>query len=875
MPDSVGYDPQDSRESAFERPLRYAVQLARLRQRNANKGEQIKGHGGLLMPKGTTKPKTVPATPFPADPDKLHQQGEWLWIPLKSMWRDISSKPEEIVRQGFIRHLVENYGYSVDQMDQERRLTSGSRSARADIVIWESADAKEKGRTPVLVVECKAESVQINIKDFYQGESYTRSAGCEFFIATNHRFTAVFKLVPGAPGDFVQINEIAKATDWGDAKRIEELRKKLRAFNRKEFQDLLFKCHSILRDVHKMDPGRAFDTISKILFIKMFVERSGSHGTFTVDFIDGRAKYKTSKTLAIHEELFEETRDYYKADDLFAAGDRLEISEDTFRRIVKELERFDLSKTGDDIKGLAFERFLGNTFRGELGQFFTPRPVVDFMVALLDPKEGELICDPAAGSGGFLIRAFEHVRGQIAEAIQAEKDKARADIEALKLDEDEEERRIDAAFASLNQELLPSDDQNRPVNTRVGRLAWQCIFGTDAEPRAARTAKMNMIMHGDGHGGIHYHDGLVDINGIFPGRFDVVITNPPFGSNVGNDQKVNGSEETRVNTDPAYVDRCRSRYGAAWEESHDRMVAAATSRTKILDLFEIGRGKTNRATEIVFVERCLNLLKPGGRLGIVLPDGNLNNPSLTWLRRWCEGKAKILAVVSLPEETFRSADATVKASLVFLKRFTDQDQKAWDAAWDAARKTLDATYNAERDTLCASYGQRIISGEDNEAARILKELTALGIERVAPTWFAADPPLYPKSIGATKLTKPGWNGEAADRKQAAKLKREYSAAFTEAVHEKAAALTRELQSGLRAIDERHNAALWAFVREAFDYPVFVAAPKSVGITSTGDTGDFVPNDLPALLEQYRKFEAWVAEGAKPEATPGFQLPSAA
>ena len=97
--------------------------------------------------------------------------------------------------------------------------------------------------------------------------------------------------------------------------------------------------------------------------------------------------------LPVHDSLFYLTKDYYKADDLFAETDRLEVSEETFRRIVKELEGFDLSKTGDDIKGLAFERFLGSTFRGELGQFFTPRPVVDFMVSLLDPQEGELICD--------------------------------------------------------------------------------------------------------------------------------------------------------------------------------------------------------------------------------------------------------------------------------------------------------------------------------------------------------------------------------------------------------------------------------------------------------------------------------------------------
>lgn len=318
---------------------------------------------------GTKKPKTVPATPWPAAPDAIHQEGTWIWLPLKGEWRDSTGKPEELVRQKFIRHLCENYGYALEQMRQEMRMISGSRSARADIVIWETPAkaAAGPGVSPVLVIECKAESVEINLRDYYQGESYTRSAGAEFFIATNNRFTAVFKLVPGAPGDFVQINEIAKASDWGDAKRIEEIRSKLRVFNRKEFQDLLFKCHSILRDVHKMDPGRAFDTISKILFVKMYVERSGLHGTFTVDFLDRRASTRLPTDPQVHDGLFEQTKAYYKADDLFSATDRLEISEETFRRIVKELERFDLSKTGDDIKGLAFEKFLGNTFRASSG----------------------------------------------------------------------------------------------------------------------------------------------------------------------------------------------------------------------------------------------------------------------------------------------------------------------------------------------------------------------------------------------------------------------------------------------------------------------------------------------------------------------------
>lgn len=662
----------------------------------------------------TKKPKIVPATPWPAAPDAIHEEGTWIWLPLKGEWRDSTGKPEELVRQKFIRHLCENYGYVLEQMRQEMRMISGSRSARADIVIWETPAkaAAGPGVSPGLVIECKAESVEINLRDYYQGESYTRSAGAEFFIATNNRFTAVFKLVPGAPGDFVQINEIAKASDCGDAKRIEEIRSKLRVFNRKEFQDLLFKCHSILRDVHKMDPGRAFDTISKILFVKMYVERSGLHGTFTVDFLDRRASTRMPTDLQVHDGLFEQTKAYYKADDLFSATDMLEISEETFRRIVNELERFDLSKTGDDIKGLAFERFLGNTFRGELGQFFTPRPVVDFMVSLLDPQEGELITDLAAGSGGFLIRAFEHVRERISAELQKQKDKVQADIQAKGLPIEEEEKLIDDAFARLNEELLPSGDDNKPIDTRVGRLAWNCIFGCDAESRAARTAKMNMIMHGDGHGGIHYHDGLVDINGIFPGRFDIVITNPPFGSKVGSDQKVGGSEETRVPTEDTYIDRCESRYGEPWRESHDAMQRAMG--TNILDLFEIGKGKKNRATEIVFVERCLNLLKPGGRMGIVLPDGNLNNPSLKWLRRWCEGKARVLGVVSLPEETFSSAKATVKASLVFLRRFTEADETAWEAAWNKAHADHDATFNAQRDTLCGDLGRKVVTAEDSK-----------------------------------------------------------------------------------------------------------------------------------------------------------------
>ena len=248
--------------------------------------------------------------------------------------------------------------------------------------------------------------------------------------------------------------------------------------------------------------------------------------------------------------------------------------------------------------------------------------------------------------------------------------------------------------------------------------------------------------------------------------------------------------------------------------------------TNILDLFEIGKGKANRATEIIFVERCLSLLKPGGRMGIVLPDGNLNNPSLLWLRRWCEGKARILAVVSLPEETFRSADATVKASLVFFRRFTAADEAAWEAAWTEAHRRHDDAFNAKRDALCSDLGRRIVTGESARIEKIVDELAVLGVERTPPVWRAGAPPDYPRGIGPTRVANPRWSGTASDRKRAVQLKRDYAVAFEddEDAKRRADILLRELRVGLRALDEAHNAALWATVREIFDYPVSPPRP---------------------------------------------------
>jgi type I restriction enzyme M protein len=235
-----------------------------------------------------------------------------------------------------------------------------------------------------------------------------------------------------------------------------------------------------------------------------------------------------------------------------------------------------------------------------------------------------------------------------------------------------------------------------------------------------------------------------------------------------------------------------------------------------------------------------------------------------------------MAVVSLPEETFRSSNATVKASLVFFRRFTTEDATAWEAAWAQANAEIDGTFDDRRNALHAEYAPRILTGEDAELARLLAELAGLGLSYDLPRWQRGDPPAYPRAIGPTQQGRPAWRDQTdkVRRKAATELKRQAQKALS-AVRKISDAGLAELKSKYRALDDAHTAALWARVRELFDYPVFVAAPKTVGITSTGETGEGVANELPVLLDAYRAFQAWLEQGAAPENTPNFHLPSAA
>ena len=602
-----------------------------------------------------------------------------IYAPLKDKWLVV--KPEEEVRQRYICRLVDSYGYDLSQMDQEIKVNNtrrGTGSARADIVIWRTKEDRLEKKYPIVVVECKAETVTIREEDYYQGYNYASITHAKFFVTTNIKETRIFRVVEGEiPNRLEEIADIPTAEIATDEKKVKELLNQTKAFTRDEFSRLLYKCHNIIRNNDKLSPEAAFDEISKILFIKIRYERDNT-GTqiFSKDaFVKLKDAYNSMKSKdapEFYQFLFEKTKEDFSKDNLFDPNETIRIRETSFEKIVEELQVYNLSTTSDDVKGIAFEKFLGRTFRGELGQFFTPRTIVEFMVSVLDPQEGEYICDPCCGSGGFLIRAFEYVREQIESELEQRKEEVKKQLipenyDDLKPKEQEAiDTKVSDAFAKMNFEV--------DVNNAKGRLrslSFDCIYGTDANPRMARTAKMNMIMHGDGHGGVHHHDGLLNVNGIWDGRFDVILTNPPFGARVDKDIKISEADKfTDEAKIKAYVKRYGEEYLTALRQVNDHIGES------LLDQF--GVGKMSGLTEVLFIDRCLNLLKPGGRLGIVLPEGVLNNTNLQNVREYFEGRAKILLIVSIPQDVFMAAGATVKPSLMFFKRFTEEEQAQYN-----------------------------------------------------------------------------------------------------------------------------------------------------------------------------------------------------
>ncbi|MCZ2247150.1 MAG: N-6 DNA methylase [Bacteroidia bacterium] len=367
----------------------------------------------------------------------------------------------------------------------------------------------------------------------------------------------------------------------------------------KRFEEI----HDFIYANDGLSPQQTLEEFVKILFIKIFDENEKLK-QFSVSS-DEWNDIKSGKTVSSFSNritaLFDKTQKEYQ--DIFDIDDRIKLSQNALGFTVNKLQGISLIGSSQDAKGLAFQKFLSHHEKDGRGQFFTPEPVIDFCVAMMQPKPNETIIDPACGSGGFLMSALKYLQAN-----------------------------------------------NRNLNT--SKTVSQNIFGLDINRSIARIAKMKLLLEANGKTNILCTNSLEDLDSVKlslgqKNGFDLVLTNPPFGAKITQSSVLSKFD-----------------LGHKWSSHENEFY-----KTKIV--------YANQNAEILFIERCLQLLKEGGRMAIVLPNGNFENPSLDYLRYYIKQKAKILAIVNLPQETFIPYGTGVKTSLLFLEKDSKNEEKQY------------------------------------------------------------------------------------------------------------------------------------------------------------------------------------------------------
>lgn len=582
--------------------------------------------------------------------------------------------------QKFVSRLVESYGYSAEQMSTNFVVENG---VTIDIAIWRDAQSRNEQKMPDVSVAiiCNPEYVRIEATNYFKNLLSVPMRTHHFLVANNLKETKVFYHNTIRPDSMVHIPDFPKAEDCADEVRLNRFIAKMVGVNKDALFDAFTRCHNIIRNNDKLSPEAAFDEISKVIFIKMRYERSNPEG----ELLYGEEKFKkdeaNSKDSDYINTLYKQVISDYKSVRLFEEQDRIRIKRESFVRILKELEVADFNYTGVDVKGVAFEAFLGKTFRGELGQFFTPRTIVDYIIEVLNPNEGDKICDPCCGSGGFLIKAFEYIQ----EKIEKDVDAQIKTVQASALSNVEKNKQIEVLLRELDK---------RRNGSRMWKLCNEYLYGVDANPRMARTSKMNMIMHGDGHVGIFQHDGLTDVpNAIEEGTFDMVLINPPYGVRI------------------------------------DRDMIGEDTNLKIDKLYEL----KYTAAETLFIERTIRLLKPGGVAGLVLPDSVMTIAAFENVRQFVEREAEILNITSIPADVFLASGANVKPSILFLRRcyrdFDENSQMSAAMVSDAGINSLGLPTENVQLKECAPLVRRWIERKEMSDSKYVREVYRKDLDR--------------------------------------------------------------------------------------------------------------------------------------------------
>jgi type I restriction enzyme M protein len=370
-----------------------------------------------------------------------------------------------------------------------------------------------------------------------------------------------------------------------------------------------------------LSPQGAFLEVLNILFLKIEDEknpRASSNFYITEAELAEINARQGALFYARMRELFEAAKRTYA--EVFDEGDHVRLKASTLAYVVNRLQSLDLSGSERDVPGIAFQKFVFSSQRGDRGQFFTPEPIIKLCVEFLAPASGETILDPACGTGGFLVEAMKYVWREHCGWIE----------------DADERRRLEKEYAQ------------------------RCVWGAEISSLVAKVSKMRMILEGDADAGIIKTDSLsawASLNEAFATqagikecrhRFDVILTNPPFGS------------QGRITRQELLKDYLLAR---KWEKVEGK-------------LQPISKLQAGQVPEILFIERCFDLLKDGGRLAVVLPNGHFENSKLDYVREFIRQRARILAVVSLPPETFIPHGTGVKASILFAQKLGPQALKS-------------------------------------------------------------------------------------------------------------------------------------------------------------------------------------------------------
>lgn len=361
-------------------------------------------------------------------------------------------------------------------------------------------------------------------------------------------------------------------------------------------ENIFYEAHSHIRDIDGLHADEALDELSKVLYAKLFDEDSTKRNECykAQRWIYGNAEECATAIRALYEEANEydirvfslRIPGYKRSRGVF--NQPINLSSAALAKVIDTFERFDIYGSDLDVKGRAFQKVFLPVLRAGMGQYFTPVPIVDFIVGVMAPEVSDLILDPFAGSGHFLSKSLVFVKNH------------------------EERKKL------------------------IDEFMFHKLHGIEKSERMVRIAMTDMRLHGDGHSNMRCTDALLafeNYNDIEPGTFDIVMTNPPFGSLLG-------------------------------KEALDQ-----------LGLFELREGKNKIPLEILGLERCIQFLRPGGRLGIVLPESIFVNSSSSFVRNWIKEQLCIRVIVSLPIETFSPFGANIKTSILFGRRWLPGEDK--------------------------------------------------------------------------------------------------------------------------------------------------------------------------------------------------------